>query len=114
VTGVSGADEARAGALSEDSEADAELVQALLFVPQRVMTERKPAESRRTWRSPLTFLTFGLVTFAGYAFAQTEQALPPPSALKKLSVEQLMDIEVTTVSRRESTVGQSPAAVFVI
>jgi iron complex outermembrane recepter protein len=79
------------------------------------MAERKPSDPRRrTWPSTLTFLTFGLVFFAGYAFAQTEQALPPPSALKKLSVEQLMDIEVTTVSRRESTVEQSATAIHVI
>jgi iron complex outermembrane receptor protein len=31
-----------------------------------------------------------------------------------MSIEQLMDIEVTTVSRQESTVGQSPAAIHVI
>lgn len=75
------------------------------------MTERSSRDARRIWPSTFACLTFGLVIFAGYAFAQTEQALPPPSALKKLSVEELMDIEVTTVSRQESTVGQSPAAI---
>ncbi len=35
-------------------------------------------------------------------------------ALKRMSVEDLMTIEVTSVSRSESTLGQSPAAVFVI
>jgi iron complex outermembrane receptor protein len=41
---------------------------------------------------------------------------PPPevSTLKGLSIEELMDVKVTTVTRTESTVGQSPAAVFVI
>ena len=34
--------------------------------------------------------------------------------LRKMSLEDLLNVEVTTVSRRESTVGQSPAAVFVI
>lgn len=34
--------------------------------------------------------------------------------LKKLSLQDLMDVEVTSVSKRESTVGESPAAVFVI
>jgi iron complex outermembrane recepter protein len=34
--------------------------------------------------------------------------------LKKMSVEDLMSVEVTTVSRQESTIGRSPAAVFVI
>ena len=34
--------------------------------------------------------------------------------LKKLSLEDLMDVEVTSVSRQESTVAQSPAAITVI
>ncbi len=34
--------------------------------------------------------------------------------LKKMSLEELMDVEVSSVSKRESTVGQSPAAVSVI
>lgn len=34
--------------------------------------------------------------------------------LKKLSVEELLNLEVTTVSRQESTVGQSPAAIHVV
>jgi len=37
-----------------------------------------------------------------------------PTPYKKLSLEELMKIEVSTVSRTESTVGQSPAAVAVI
>ena len=36
------------------------------------------------------------------------------TGLTELSLEELMDTRVTTVSRQESTVGQSPAAVFVI
>jgi iron complex outermembrane receptor protein len=39
---------------------------------------------------------------------------PPPRTLRELSLEELMDLEVTSVLRRESTVGDSPAAVFVI
>jgi iron complex outermembrane receptor protein len=35
-------------------------------------------------------------------------------SFKKMSLDELMDIEVTSVSRRESTVGQSAAAVAVI
>ena len=31
-----------------------------------------------------------------------------------MSLEELMNVEVTTVTRTESTVGLSPAAVFVI
>jgi len=44
--------------------------------------------------------------------AQTPQT-PAPN-LSGLSLEELMDVRVTTVAREESTVGESPAAVFVI
>jgi len=43
------------------------------------------------------------------ARAQTQDATP-----LSLSLDQLLDVKVTTVSREESTVGQSAAAVFVI
>jgi iron complex outermembrane receptor protein len=36
------------------------------------------------------------------------------AALKSLSLQELMNVPVTSVSKRESTVGQSPAAIFVI
>jgi iron complex outermembrane receptor protein len=36
------------------------------------------------------------------------------SELKKMSLAELLNLEVTTVTRRESTVGDSPAAIFVI
>lgn len=38
----------------------------------------------------------------------------PVQELKRVSFEDLLDIEVTTVSRTESTVGRSPAAITVI
>lgn len=44
-------------------------------------------------------------------------AAPAPGSateLKKLSLEDLMNVQVTTVSRGESTIGRSPPAVFVI
>src|SRR5213593_4240280 len=62
----------------------------------------------------VTFMALGLVIFVSGVFAQTRKSLTSSNDLKKLSVEELMSVEVTTVSRRESTVGESPAAVFVI
>ncbi len=47
----------------------------------------------------------------------TDDVATPTStetSLKKLSLEDLMRMEVTSVSRQESTVGQSPAAIFVV
>src|SRR5918999_269967 len=75
---------------------------------------RNRRDSRRMWPWTLIFLIFGLVIFSGYAFAQTEQALPPPSALKKLSVEELMDIEVTSVSKRPERLSETASAIQVI
>jgi iron complex outermembrane recepter protein len=75
---------------------------------------RNRRDSRRMWPWTLIFLTFGLVIFSGYAFAQTEPALPPPSALKKLSVEELMDIEVTSVSKRPERLSETASAIQVI
>lgn len=40
----------------------------------------------------------------GNAFAQASGALPSPGELKKLSMEELMDLEVTSVSRRPEKV----------
>jgi len=67
-------------------------------------------------RRSLTLISIGLglIIFTIYPFAQTPDPLPSTSDLKKLSVEELMHMEVTTVSRRESTVGQSPTAIHVI
>ena len=42
------------------------------------------------------------------------QSEPVTSALGNASIEDLMNVQVTTVSREESTVGQSAAAVFVV
>ena len=41
-------------------------------------------------------------------------AADPPRPLRELSLEELMEVPVTSVLRSESTVGHSPAAVFVI
>ncbi len=45
---------------------------------------------------------------------QTAEKSQLPPRLRELGLEQLMNIEVTTVTRRESTIGESAAAVYVI
>src|SRR5882757_4686927 len=59
-----------------------------------------------------------LVLFAGSSFAepgpQKDSSDATLNTLKQMDLGELMNVEVTTVSRQESTVGQSPAAVFVI
>ena len=42
------------------------------------------------------------------------QSLPPPSALKKMSVDQLMDIVVTSVARRPEKLSETASAIQVI
>jgi iron complex outermembrane recepter protein len=53
------------------------------------------------------FFTLPLLCTTAYGAASSAE-------LKRLSVEELLTLEVTSVSRQESTVGASPAAVFVI
>ena len=45
-------------------------------------------------------IVFGLWVVPGAALAQTVEPLASSQVLKKLSVEELMDLEVTSVSRR--------------
>ena len=57
-------------------------------------------------------LTFALSALA--LSAQSERALPSPSALKKMTLEQLMDIEVTSVSKRPEKLSHAASAIQVI
>jgi iron complex outermembrane recepter protein len=60
----------------------------------------------------LLFLTLIPASLALAAEEQKEENLPP--RLRQLELEQLLDIKVSTVSRTQSTVGASAAAIFVI
>src|SRR6266446_877925 len=48
------------------------------------------------------------------ASAQTEQAVEPAKALKQLSLEELFDLEVTSVSQKPEPVSKTAAAVHVV
>jgi iron complex outermembrane recepter protein len=50
-------------------------------------------------------------TFSLATAAQSQNSLP---SLKQLTLEQLMDVEVTSVSKKEQRVGDTAAAIFVI
>src|SRR6267154_1854284 len=63
-----------------------------------------------TWALPI----IGVVIFAAGAFGQTQEALPPPSTLKKLSLEELMNIEVTSVSKSPEKLLETASAIQVI
>jgi iron complex outermembrane receptor protein len=48
------------------------------------------------------------------ASAQAEQIAEPPKALKQLSLEELFDLEVTSVSKKSESVSKTAAAVHVV
>ncbi|HEU0038761.1 MAG TPA: hypothetical protein VFR76_05770, partial [Verrucomicrobiae bacterium] len=62
----------------------------------------------------LAFAVAGLTILANHSSGQNEMAALPPSTLKKLSMEQLMDIEVTSVSRRAEKLSETASAIQVI
>ncbi|MEO6567833.1 MAG: TonB-dependent receptor [Opitutaceae bacterium] len=45
---------------------------------------------------------------------ESRPALPPPNALKNLTIDQLMDIDVTSVSKRPERLFETPSAIQVI
>ena len=57
---------------------------------------------------------FGLTGLAPRLGAQSAPVLPPPGVLKKLSVEQLLDMVVTSVSKRPEKLFDAPSAIQVI
>jgi iron complex outermembrane receptor protein len=83
-----------------------------IFATQYSATKCNRWGSRHIWSSTLVFIALGLTVFAGDT--RTQEALPPPSALKKLSVEELMDIEVTSVSKRPEKLSETASAIQVI
>jgi len=52
--------------------------------------------------------------FLGNAVAQTNQASPSPSALKQLSVEELLNLEVTLASKRPEKLSETASAIQVV
>ena len=59
-------------------------------------------------------VALGTATFVSRAFSQNPDSLPSPGALKKLSLEQLMAIEVSSVSRRPERLSDAASAIQVI
>src|SRR5207249_3373366 len=47
-------------------------------------------------------------------FGQTEEAIESPTVMKTLSVEELMNIDVTSVSRRPEKLSEAASAIQVI
>jgi TonB-dependent receptor-like protein len=81
---------------------------------QRFALWREGLRSTRVLQSVLTAVALGLVPFAGHSMAQTTGALPAPSVLKKLSVDDLLDIDVASVSKKKERLTLAPSAIQVI
>lgn len=60
----------------------------------------------------LVFTLLGLSAFV--VSAQTEETVRPPTELKKLSLEELFDMEVTSVSKKPEKLSETAAAVHVV
>src|SRR5882724_11239730 len=61
-----------------------------------------------------TLAGFAVLVAAGGVFAQTPEAAVSTADLKKLSVEELMDLEVTSVSKRPEKLSETASAIQVI
>lgn len=59
-------------------------------------------------------MIFGLAVFAGRARAQTVASYSSIQSLKKLNIEQLMDIDVTSVARHPEKLLAAPSAIQVV
>jgi iron complex outermembrane receptor protein len=59
-------------------------------------------------------LALGVVVFASPAASQTPDSLPDQKVLKKMSLEELMAIEVSSVSRRPERLSEAASAIQVI
>jgi iron complex outermembrane receptor protein len=84
----------------------------MIFLCQHHRAEKMRGKS---WRSPgLAHIAFLLAVLSCHATAQTNEILPSPTALKKLSLEELMDIEVTSVSKRAEKLSETASAIQVV
>src|SRR5207249_11920476 len=50
----------------------------------------------------------------GPVSAQTDEPVQSPRSLKRMSLEQLFDVEVTSVSQKPESLSKAPAAVHVV
>jgi iron complex outermembrane receptor protein len=76
----------------------------------------RPRSSKRgfhRWRTLGLFLA-ALGLSALVAIAQTEEAVRPPTELKKLSLEELFEMEVTSVSKKPEKLSETAAAIHVV
>ena len=77
-----------------------------------VRTGRAPVGSRRSTTGSLLTLAFAFS--AAVLSGQTQPILPPSDILKKMSVDELLDIQVTSVSKRPEKLSEAASGIQVI
>jgi iron complex outermembrane recepter protein len=82
------------------------------IAPHLCIGRRVPRAGRRC--PVVTLLALGLVMLARQGSAQQPDTAASPVALKKLTLEQLMNVEVTSVSKRPEKLSQAASAIQVI
>src|SRR5467141_264033 len=82
--------------------------------PRSTRGYRPMAETRIVAAATAMLLTLGLICFPGSGFAQQPDSSPSAEALKKLSIEQLMNLQVTSVSKRPERLSQTASAIQLI
>jgi len=78
------------------------------------MTGEIPRTTGASWPATPLLAGFVLIFFAGHASSQTPQNVPPPSDLKRLSLDELQAIEVTSVSKRPEKLSAAASSIQVI
>lgn len=79
-----------------------------------LLTVMRRPPSVRGPRLTCVLTAFAFALSAAALSAQTERALPAPSVLKNMSMEQLMDIVVTSVAKRPEKLSEAASAIQVI
>ena len=77
-----------------------------------ILNRRTPSPRRKL--ATLVGVGLCLLGLTPISAAETRAPLPPPSALKVLTLEQLMDIDVTSVSKRPEKLFEAASAIQVI
>lgn len=79
------------------------------------MTEHARDARMKRWESPRTASRWGAAFLAlSVSVPSAEQRSDVPDDLTQLSLEQLMEIEVTTVARKKQDLGNTAAAIYVL
>src|SRR5947207_8909752 len=76
--------------------------------------DRAMADRKTVAAATAIVFTLGLVCFTPLGFAQQPESAVSADSLKKLSIEQLMNLQVTSVSKRPERLSQTASAIQVI